>query len=281
MNTAQGMIAEITESPGVAKKIVEKMIGAGGFAADRVVRAHHGSSVGFDDGGAEGRSVSLVEIVRGDGSVEVMALRLGAAVHGIVFGGGDGLEILGVDRPGAPLRTHAEAAGEEGIFAVGFLAASPARIAKDIDVGRPEGESLVEAVIACARWLVDLGAGFGGDDVCPRDGGDRCPRWRPSRWLGERPLRCRRGPRRGGLRSTSCRPGFRGEGWRGASLELRDLLVERQAGDEVVGALVGGEGGVEVGRSGLGERGCGEEKNQKRKHFGDCMMRGIVEKGEE
>ena len=57
------------------------------------------------------------------------------------------------------------AAGEERIFAVGFLPAAPARIAKDVDVGRPEGEAEERFVLVVAHGLVVLGAGLGGDGL--------------------------------------------------------------------------------------------------------------------
>ena len=57
------------------------------------------------------------------------------------------------------------AAGEEGIFAVGLLAASPAGIAKDVDVGRPEGESEELLVLVVAHGFVVFGARFGGDGL--------------------------------------------------------------------------------------------------------------------
>src|SRR5579859_4389610 len=55
--------------------------------------------------------------------------------------------------------------GEERIFAVGFLAAAPAWIAKDIDIGRPEIESLEEHVGAIfANGLGVLNAALSTDD---------------------------------------------------------------------------------------------------------------------
>src|SRR5579862_6347324 len=60
---------------------------------------------------------------------------------------------------------YAHPAGEEWIFAVGLLAASPARVAKNVDVGRPERQAVEDAVIAFLLGAVVLGARFGGDDV--------------------------------------------------------------------------------------------------------------------
>ena len=52
----------------------------------------------------------------------------------------------------------AHARGEPRILAVGLLAASPARIAEDVDVRRPERESLVAPAQPASRELVMLGA---------------------------------------------------------------------------------------------------------------------------
>ena len=92
---------------------------------------------------------------------------LGAAVHGVVLRRGDGAVVY-LGRPPArpstkatPMRT-----GEEGIFAVGFKAAAPAPIAKNIDIRRPDGQSEKRccADVVAHRLLV-FRARFDGDDV--------------------------------------------------------------------------------------------------------------------
>src|SRR5271170_2548622 len=92
-----------------------------------------------------------------------MARGLGAAMDGVVLGGGDGLEVLGVVALQALDELDGHSAGEERVFAVGFHAASPARVAKEIDVGGPEGETLIDVALAEADEFVVLGAGFIGD----------------------------------------------------------------------------------------------------------------------
>src|ERR1039457_2073135 len=97
------------------------------------------------DGGAEGGKVSLLEIARAGIDIEGVAQRLAARVHGEMLAGGDGAQVIQI----APLHSanecNAKAAGEERIFAVGFLAATPAGIAKDVDVWRPEGQAIEDA----------------------------------------------------------------------------------------------------------------------------------------
>ena len=53
------------------------------------------------------------------------------------------LKYLG-SSPCKPLTKPRPCAGQEGIFAVGFLPAAPAWIAKDVDVGRPDVEAFVD-----------------------------------------------------------------------------------------------------------------------------------------
>ena len=85
------------EVPGVAEVVFEEHgVGAGGGAVDGVVGAHDGLGVGFGDGGAEGGEVGVFEIVRGDVDVGAVAGGLGTAMDGVVFGGGDELEVVGV-----------------------------------------------------------------------------------------------------------------------------------------------------------------------------------------
>ena len=93
-----------------------------------------------------------------------MAIAFGAAVDGEVFWGGDGAEVFGVSALETADELVAEGCGEGGIFAVGFLAASPAWVAEDINIRRPDGEPEVDGVEVIAEGLVIFCAGLGGDD---------------------------------------------------------------------------------------------------------------------
>ena len=55
--------------------------------------------VAFLDRGFELRQVGVAEVVLVDYGIEGVALGLGTAVDGVVFGGGDSLEILAGRRP--------------------------------------------------------------------------------------------------------------------------------------------------------------------------------------
>ena len=249
----QSEVTKPWKVPVAAEDVAEEhFAGAGGHVVDCVVGAHEGVGVALDDGGAEGGEIGVPQIVRGGIDVGLVARGFGSAVDGVVLGGGDGAEVFRVVALDALDEGGAEAGGEEGIFAVGFLAAAPAGIAKDVDVGRPDGEAVVAVVIVVGDGVVVLGASFSGDDFA--DGVDE-----------------RRVPGGGvadGLREHGGVAGARdaveafvppvvggdveARDGRGAVDELGDFFFEGQAADEVVDALVDGERGIAEG-----ERGCG------------------------
>ena len=72
-------------------------------------------------------------------------------------------------RAGTALQTRddgiAHLAGEERVFAVGLLATSPARVAEDVDIRCPDGQSAVALDEAFAARLDVLDALFGAGDV--------------------------------------------------------------------------------------------------------------------
>ena len=152
------------EGPVAAEDVPEEhLAGAGGGVVDGVVGAHDGVGAAFGDRGAEGGQVGVPEVVRGGVDVGRVTGGLGAGVDGVVLGGGDDLEVVGVVALEAFDEGDAEAAGEEGVFAVGLLTAAPARVAEDVDVGRPDREAEVDGVDVVAEGFAVFGAGLGGD----------------------------------------------------------------------------------------------------------------------
>src|SRR5229473_1737060 len=86
-------------------------------------------------------------------------------MDGVMFGGRDDFEVIRVRALHAANECDGEPSGEVRVFAVSLLTAAPARVAEDVDVGRPEREALIAAVFVVADGLVVLGARFGRDDV--------------------------------------------------------------------------------------------------------------------
>jgi hypothetical protein len=81
-------------------------------------------------------------------------------VDGVVLGRRDGAEVVGIVALDAFHKRDAKPAGEERILSVSLLATSPPWIAKDIDVGRPDGKSVKSIVIAVQNRVVEFGPGF-------------------------------------------------------------------------------------------------------------------------
>ena len=95
--------------------------------------------------------------------IEAVALALRTGVHGEVLWGRNHAVVIRIVALHAFDKVHAYLRCKERIFAVGLLPASPARIAKDVDVWRPEGQAVVDGVIVVAQGFVVFGSRLGGD----------------------------------------------------------------------------------------------------------------------
>ena len=93
----------------------------------------------------EGGQVSLPQVSRSDVfGIERMAIPFGPAMHGKMLGAGVQFVIV---CSCIALQTendsYTHTSGEVRVFSVGLLTASPAGIAKNIDVGRPKCKTLI------------------------------------------------------------------------------------------------------------------------------------------
>ncbi len=218
----------------------------------------------FGDGGAERGQIGFFEIAVAGVDVEAVAQLLGPAVHREVLAGGDGAQMFEVLALHAGHKGDSQAAGQERIFAVGLLAPPPARVTKDVDVGRPEREAVEDAVIAFPLRLVVLGAGLVGDDVAHALHHGLIPRRRHADRLGKhRGVAGARHPVQGfvpGLVVGNAEPRNR----RGPVLQLVCLLLQGHAPHQVVGAFAGREVGIQVGGLLSSCNRCRDAKNQRR-----------------
>src|SRR5438477_3727386 len=94
-----------------------------------------------------------------------MAKRLGAAVYGEMLRSRDGLEMVRIAALHPLYKRHSHARRQIGVFPVRLLPATPAGIAENVDIRRPEGEPVIAAVIAVAYRFVVLRAGLGRDRI--------------------------------------------------------------------------------------------------------------------
>jgi len=173
-----------------------------------------------------------------------VALRLGSAVHREVFGARGGLEITRVVALQAPHHGHAQFTSEEGVFAKRLLATPPPRVTEDVDVGRPEGETLILAAPAGGHRGMMLGARLVGDGA--GDALDQHPV--PS---GPQPDDLRKDGRPAIAADTMAGfappvvGGYAEAFDRAAFVEqLADFFQQRKAGDEIVDA--GGERKIRI-----------------------------------
>ena len=153
------------EAPLFPEDVHQQRLGAAGrLAVDAVVRAHNGLHMGLLHRRFKGGQIGFLHVLGGGLRVELVADGLGAGVHGKVLGAGSGLDILAVALHAFD-KAHAQAGGQVGILAIGFMAAAPAGIAEDVDVGAPQGQALVDVPVALGGLAVVLGAGFGGNNL--------------------------------------------------------------------------------------------------------------------
>ena len=96
---------------------------------------------------AKRRQVGLFEIVRARINIESMAQRLGPRVHSEMFARRNRAQMIQIVALHAADKRYSHAPGQERVLAVSLLTASPPRVAKDIDVGRPERQAIKDAVI--------------------------------------------------------------------------------------------------------------------------------------
>src|SRR6267378_2470696 len=84
-----------------------------------------------------------------------MPENFGTTVNRKMFGRRDRFQIVRVVALQAGNEGHADAAGEVGIFTIGFLAASPARVAKNINIRRPKAEAVIAAGVSMLDGVVE------------------------------------------------------------------------------------------------------------------------------
>src|SRR5437667_307983 len=172
-----------------------------------------------------------------------------STAKGKMLGGGNRFQILGIVALQPGDESYANATGEKRIFSVSLLSASPARIAKDVDVRRPEGQAEIAAGISVLESVVVLGASFGRNDIGDAmnkvgvPGGSEADGLRENRSVSRARDTVQAFVPPVISRNSEARDGA------GNVLHLRSFFVERHAGNQVVDALVDGKTGVQIGRA--------------------------------
>src|SRR5688572_24994956 len=147
------------EPPLATQHVPEQLCArTGRLAVYAVVSTHHGGRARFHNSRTESRPVSLTHIAFVCGRVKTMAVGLRTRMNRVVLGSGNDFQILRIVTLQSVDECHTETAGEVRIFSVSLLATSPAWIAKDIDVWRPERQTVKPIVVTTSLCFVILGA---------------------------------------------------------------------------------------------------------------------------
>src|SRR6266700_7148583 len=144
----------------------QELVHARGLPIDAVVGAHYRSRLRLCNGGAERRKIRIKLVVFADLHIGGVAGGLRAAVHSEMLGRRNHAVIFRIVSLHSRNKRHAHLCCEEWIFAVGFLAASPTRVTKNVDVGGPEIEALEDVAMPSAHGLRVLDASFDTDVDC-------------------------------------------------------------------------------------------------------------------
>ena len=147
-------------APFSAKQGIDQIgIRAAGNAAEAVVGNHHLLYVRFGHQILEGGKIGLPQVAFAYFCVETVPVPFRSGVDGEMLGAGVRLvhrRLRVALQP--PDHGHAELSREIWVLSVGLHAASPARVAEDVDVGRPERKALVPAGLAGGQRLAVLDA---------------------------------------------------------------------------------------------------------------------------
>ena len=236
------------ETPLAAQLILQQvLVCARRFAVDRIVGTHHRPCFAFDHGGAECRFVRVHLVVLADIYIGEVARRFWSAVHSVVLGCRNAEVVLGVIALQSSYVGNSHAACEERVFAVSLLSAAPARITENVEIGRPEIQASHNADVPLARVLDVLDAALNANLRC-HGMNSRCieRRRKPDRLrifsnsLVDDPVK--------GFAPPLVRRNLQPRDGRRVILHLRSFLRERHTANQIGGALLGRELGIQVGR---------------------------------
>jgi len=235
------------ELPCAAQGVLEqKLVGAGRLTVGAVVGAHDRSCVTLDNGRPERRQIRVFLVMAADIDIREVPGRLRPTVDGEMLRRGNGKVVLRVISLQPGHEGHRQPAAQVGIFAVGLLPPPPARVAEDVDVGRPEIQAFENVGMTIRLGLDVLDPAFDANDIRHIVNGCR--------------IECRGQPDR--LRKFRCTvPGNAVEGLAPpviggysepldrASLidQLRGLLLQGHPVNEVRRSLLEGELRIEIG----------------------------------
>ena len=168
-----------------------------------VIGTHHRKRAAFSDACLERRQIRIVQIMIIYDCIERMSIRLGAAVDGIMFRCGDDLKIFWIIslQPFHKRNTHSRR--QVRIFAVRFLAASPAGVAEDVDVWTPKCQPFIDISFSFPQKFIVLCPWLQSISHQPHSASYPCPSSPKGRWPEETPSLSLPLQHRAGIHSTN------------------------------------------------------------------------------
>ena len=137
----------------------QTMVRAARFAVHAVVRAHNSRRMCRRDDIGKRRQVCSEQIRVGYVDIENVTQLFRSAVYGVMLQGRVRLAIFSVALQTAD-KGVPHMRGQIRILTIGFVTSAPTRIAENIDIGRPHGQSLIGAGIAERPVRVVFGTRF-------------------------------------------------------------------------------------------------------------------------
>ncbi len=151
------------KSPFLPERFLQKRLtAAAGLAVGPVIRAHNRFHPAFPHGGPESRQIRFFHIFRRRPRVKTVPLFLRSRVNRKMLGAGGRFQIFAV--PLEPLnKGHAQTGCQIRVLSVRLMSPSPAGIAENIEIRRPERQPFIDIRVAGGGLGVVFGAGLRGD----------------------------------------------------------------------------------------------------------------------
>ena len=138
---------------------------AAGLPVGAVVRAHKALHAGLRSQRFKGGQIGFPQIPRRYLRVELVAQAFRAGMNGKMLGAARRFQVVGVVPLQALHKGHAQPGCQAGILAVGFLPPAPPGIPEQVHIRAPEGQALINVMIAVFLGFIVLGPSLGGDHL--------------------------------------------------------------------------------------------------------------------
>ena len=132
------------EVPLIAKDVHHKrVVAAAWLSVEAIIGTHHAVNACFYDKFVESRQISVPKVESRWPRIKDVTAIFGATMHGKVLGTCHRFQVIWVVAFETAHYSRTHLGGKIWVFAVGFLTASPARVAKDIDIRSPISKATI------------------------------------------------------------------------------------------------------------------------------------------